>query len=340
MENLCLICKNEFVEGDELINCPECGRPYHLKCFRMTGCCADPECREKTNAKKEAEEQRKKEELHKEKEAEAESTEAPAPQPAEMRCSKCGEEITANQKFCPSCGTPLTASAAAQAEKPIYKRTVFWAVCGAIVLAAVIIAIAAGGGKSASDGDVVQKIEESTTEQNTYEYDYDTADSVYDDIETTTEVETTEPEIPVIKKGQKITIDGVCQFFVDYTNITKDVMPKVPADYYRHYVADSGSTYVDICVSYKNLENVAVGADDVGNAVLYYDDKYQYTSFSCIEEKNRGSFTYSNITNIDPLTTEYLHYLIEVPDEVVKSGKNMDVYLSFGEDNLYRINMK
>lgn len=329
MENICLICKNEFVEGDELINCPECGRPYHLKCFRMTGCCADPECREKTNAKKEAE---------------AVSTETPAPQPVKMKCSKCGEEITANQKFCPSCGTPLTASAAVQAEKPIYQRPVFWAICGVIVLA-VIIAIAAGGNNSASDADVVQKIEESTTKQNTYEYDYDTADSVYDDIETTTEETTeettTELEIPVIKKGQKITIDGICQFNIDYTNITKDVMPKNPSGYfYSHYVADSGKTYIDICVAYKNLESVAVGADDVGRAVMYYDNNYEYTGFSCIEEDNRGDFTYSNITNIDPLTTEYLHYLIEVPDEVVKSGKSMDAYLSFGEDNLYRINLK
>lgn len=234
---------------------------------------------------------------------------------------------------------------AVTAKKPIYKNGAFLAVCAALVLTVVIIAVVFVRNGTDSDADVVKKIEDSTTVKSTYKYDYDSADIISDGINPTTweaagAEETSEPEAPVIKKGQKITIDGICQFNIDYTDVTKKVVPKNPERYYRYYEAEKGMTYVDICIAYKNLESSAVMADDVGSAVMYYDNNYEYKSFSCIEEDNRGSFTYSNITSIDPLTTEYLHYIFEVPDEVVKSGKSMVVYLSFGEDNIYRINIK
>ena len=54
------------------------------------------------------------------------------------------------------------------------------------------------------------------------------------------------------------------------------------------------------------------------SCTLLFASKYRYTGFSVIEEDNREDFTYSNITSISPLTTEYLHYLFEIPDESVK----------------------
>ena len=44
-----------------------------------------------------------------------------------------------------------------------------------------------------------------------------------------------------------------------------------------------------------------------------------------IEEDSRGDFTYSNITNISPLSTEYIHYLFEVPEEVKSSTESVVV---------------
>ena len=51
MENLCLICKQKIEDGEKTYTCTECGKIYHARCWKMTGCCADPECREKTMLK-------------------------------------------------------------------------------------------------------------------------------------------------------------------------------------------------------------------------------------------------------------------------------------------------
>lgn len=45
---------------------------------------------------------------------------------------------------------------------------------------------------------------------------------------------------------------------------------------------------------------------------------------------SRSDFTYSNITNISPLATEYLHYLFEVPAEVETSGEVVIVEFTVG----------
>ena len=66
------------------------------------------------------------------------------------------------------------------------------------------------------------------------------------------------------------------------------------------------------------------------SAMLTYAGKYEYTGFSMIEESNRGDFTYSNITSIAPLTTEYLHYLCEVPAEAETSSEAIEIEFVIG----------
>ncbi len=44
-----------------------------------------------------------------------------------------------------------------------------------------------------------------------------------------------------------------------------------------------------------------------------------------IEEDRRSDFTYSNITSISPLCTEYVHYLFEVPEEVETSTDPVEI---------------
>ena len=125
--------------------------------------------------------------------------------------------------------------------------------------------------------------------------------------------------------AQTVSVADVCEFYVDYTNITKDVMPPTPGSFYSHYEAEDGKVYVDLCVSYKNLEATDVNADEIMKAVLIYGGQYEYSGFSMIEEENRSDFTYSNITSIAPLSTEYLHYLFEVPEEVESSDWDIKI---------------
>lgn len=142
-----------------------------------------------------------------------------------------------------------------------------------------------------------------------------------------------------VSEKQTITIADVCEFFVDYTAITSKVVPPSPASYYTYYDAESGKVYVDICFAYKNLESSAAGADEVVSATLIYGGKYQYKGFSIIEENNRGDFTYSNITSIDPLSQEYVHYLFALPKEAESSGAKIDIQFTIGS-NKYLFNVR
>ena len=49
-----------------------------------------------------------------------------------------------------------------------------------------------------------------------------------------------------------------------------------------------------------------------------------------IEENSRGDFTYSNITSIAPLATEYVHYLFAVPAEVDTSSESVEITFTIG----------
>ena len=128
------------------------------------------------------------------------------------------------------------------------------------------------------------------------------------------------------------------EFNIDYSNITKDVIPPKPDSWYSHYEADEGKVYVDICFAYKNTGNKNVDADEVISAKLKYADKYEYTGFSMIEEDSRADFTYSNITSIAPLSTEYVHYLFEVPEEVSTSNNSIEIFFDIdGNSYTYKV---
>ena len=72
---------------------------------------------------------------------------------------------------------------------------------------------------------------------------------------------------------------------------------------------------------------------------MKYADKYEYSGFSTIEEDNRGDFTYSSITSISPLSTEYIHFLFNVPEEVSNTGES--IVITFSVDrNTYTFTLR
>lgn len=141
--------------------------------------------------------------------------------------------------------------------------------------------------------------------------------------------DTTEDKAPVITVGDS-SMTNICEFSIEYINITNDVMPPQPGDWYSHYEADKGKVYVDICVAYKNTDTSEVTADETISGILLYDGTYEYTGFSIIEEDNRTDLNYSNITSIAPLSTEYVHYLFEVPEEIKDTGAEIVLKMNIG----------
>ncbi len=146
-----------------------------------------------------------------------------------------------------------------------------------------------------------------------------------------------EQGIPLINLNETIVVPDVCEFYIDRTGIAKRIDPPAPAQYYTYYEAGDGKQLVDICVAFKNLKTTDIMADTAGTAYISFAGKYQYNVFSVIEEQNRGNLTYSNITSIAPLTTEYIHYMSNVPDQIVESNGEFIAVITIGGQKYHYI---
>ena len=135
-------------------------------------------------------------------------------------------------------------------------------------------------------------------------------------------------DLTTLAENDTQTLENVAEFCLEYSAIATKINPPSPDSYYTYYEAEKGKTYVDICFAYKNLETSAIDADEVISGTLYYGEKYAYSGFSIIEEDNRSNFTYTSITDISPLATEYLHFLFEVPEELETSDYSLIAELS------------
>lgn len=208
-----------------------------------------------------------------------------------------------------------------------------------LAMLATTVCLSACGGQSGDDAATAETAVESaaslaSTEDATEAKAEDA--SAEDDAATAATEEDPWDEAPVVAVGETVSIEDVCDFAVDYVDITKDVIPPQPSTWYSHYESETGKSYVDLCVAYTNKETGDVGADNVLYGTLLYADKYEYTGFSTIEDDNRGDFTYTNITSIAPLTTEYVHYLFSVPESVQESSDAIELRMNIGGED-YKI---
>ena len=125
-----------------------------------------------------------------------------------------------------------------------------------------------------------------------------------------------QPDAEPAEIGTAYTITDLCEFTVVYADLKKEVLPPNPDSYYTYYPEKDGMTYLDVAVSVKNLRTTARTADEFATAKAICGAGYEYTGFSIIEESGGGDFTYTNITNVAPLETAILHYLISIPNEL------------------------
>ena len=85
-----------------------------------------------------------------------------------------------------------------------------------------------------------------------------------------------------------------------------------------HYqVDDSSNTYLYVILKCKNTSSIDLDASSVADVTVKYNNDYTYSSFSTIPDKTTG-FTYSDLTNIKPLTSQKIYYLAEMPKSISK----------------------
>lgn len=153
--------------------------------------------------------------------------------------------------------------------------------------------------------------------------------------ETQSDTESIGSGLSVLEIQQAVELPNVCRFYVDFFNITGDVIPPSHGERYSHYEAETGKVYVDVCVAYKNLSNTVIQADEILDAVLIYGGTYSYTGVSIAEEHDRSDFTYSNITSIAPQSTQYVHFLFQVPEEIASSQGALIAALETEDETYY-----
>lgn len=129
-------------------------------------------------------------------------------------------------------------------------------------------------------------------------------------------------EQPAIVKGQPLVLDGIGEYTVTKTSFAKKVIPSAPGTFYTYYEAkEPGTTYLAITLKVKNLGSTGKGADTFADVTVKYDNNYEYDTFSALEENGGENFTYTNITDIEPLKNGTLVFLAEVPTEVETDAK-------------------
>ncbi|QNK59758.1 hypothetical protein [Paenibacillus sp. PAMC21692] len=139
-----------------------------------------------------------------------------------------------------------------------------------------------------------------------------------------------------LQAGTAVTIDGYAEIGILKAELTTKVVPPKASGYYSYYeVKDQGKIYAHVAFSFKNLAPIGKDASEAMSPSLIYDDKYEYGAFSAVEDGGGSDFTYSNITRIDPLATENIHYMFEIPAEAKASGKPIVVTLQLEGNSYY-----
>ncbi|PNQ78097.1 hypothetical protein [Paenibacillus sp. F4] len=148
-----------------------------------------------------------------------------------------------------------------------------------------------------------------------------------------------EDTVTPIKKGETVTIQDFADITVTGNKISKKIEPSKPGDFHILYESkETDSTFFALVIKAKNLGTEEIKADKIAEVNLKFDNKYDYDTFSTIEERGGEDFIYTN-TSVDPLKTGTLYYLSEIPSEVAKSDKPLKAEIKI-QDKVYEYTIR
>lgn len=127
---------------------------------------------------------------------------------------------------------------------------------------------------------------------------------------------------------------------VKETGFKQDINPSNPNSFYTHYqVKDTNNTYFYLIMEAKNVSSLGLKADSIAKVKMKYHNTYEYNTFSAIEESGGGTFSYTNITTIDPLTSRNVYYLVEVPKTISEDDKSVVAEIILN-NNTYQLKIR
>lgn len=132
-----------------------------------------------------------------------------------------------------------------------------------------------------------------------------------------------------IEKGTTLVFKDYCEVTLKEAEFTKLIEPKKTDSFYTYYeVKEPNTIYLDVIIDIKSLLESVKVSDGFVSVQVKYKNKYEYNTFSIIEEKDGADFTYSNITGIEPLKSGRLHFIAELPEEASKDDGRVSVIIS------------
>ncbi|WP_431811960.1 hypothetical protein [Lysinibacillus sp. FW12] len=136
-------------------------------------------------------------------------------------------------------------------------------------------------------------------------------------------------EVMTITKGNALVIDDYAEITINNNVFGKQISPPNPSSMYTYYKnEEEGEVYLDTSISVKSLLTTGQSSDEFVDVKIIYDEKYEYKTFSTIEDRGGEDFTFTNITSIEPLKTGTLHFLASVPEQVEKDGKPLKAIIT------------
>jgi hypothetical protein len=136
-------------------------------------------------------------------------------------------------------------------------------------------------------------------------------------------------EYPELKKDTALVKEDFAELTLTGASFAKKVAPPKASGFYTYYeVKSNNKVYAHVSIAFKNLMTIGKSASEALSVKLIYDNKYEYSGFSFVEDDGGKDFTYSNITTIDPLTSKNLHYLVDVPSEVQDSSGEVAIIVN------------
>lgn len=128
-----------------------------------------------------------------------------------------------------------------------------------------------------------------------------------------------------IKIGDKITFDNM-EICINSVDIKHKVVPDNTNGVYSYYEADKGNVYIVVDADVKNNAKESLDCDDIGSAKAVYDDGYVYDSCFIVGEDDDDSF--STLSEVNPLETKGVKWLITCTEEIEKTNSKLFVELS------------
>lgn len=128
-----------------------------------------------------------------------------------------------------------------------------------------------------------------------------------------------------IKENQKITRNNELQLIISNHNFSNNIHTQQGYRNYYYAPQKEGNKFAYLSVNVTNLSKRQKDINDILNATLLYDNKYEFSCLPLKEDKATGGFT--NEVILEPLENQSFYIMTNLPAELISNNKDMSFVL-------------